>query len=328
MMKAILTNGFGNPDIMYVGETQKPKIGAHEVLIHVVACGVNRADTLQRMGKYPPPDGASPILGLEVSGTIVELGESVNGWNIEDRVCALIDGGGYAEYVAVHQDMLIPLSTDMSFEEGAAIPEVFLTAFQSLHWLAKLQSRERILVHAGASGVGTAAIQLAKRMGADVVATASAAKHDLCYAIGANKVIDYKATSFKEEIEELDLRIDVILDFISGSYFSDNLDVLNRDGRMVMLAALGGLTAEQVNVGQIVWKRLTIMGSTLRSRTAQYKRELTNEFIREIYPSFAVGKLSPVIFKIFDWNEVVKAHEVMERNENAGKLILKIRNGL
>ena len=323
-MKAILTNGFGNPDVLYVGQTEMPKIGKHEVLVNVRACGINRADTLQRMGKYPPPEGASDILGLEVSGEITELGVSVEGWNVGDRICALIDGGGYAEYVNVHQDMLIPLHDDLSFEEGAAIPEVFLTAYQSLHWLAKLQSDERILIHAGASGVGTAAIQLAKLMGANVVATASASKHDLCLALGSDKAIDYRSTSFKEEIQKMEITVDVILDFIAGSYFSDNLDVLNRDGRMVMLGALGGLGAENINVAQIIWKRLSILGSTLRSRSQQYKKQLTHEFVKEIYPAFESGRLSPVIFETFNWTDVIKAHELMERNENAGKLILKI----
>lgn len=323
-MKAILLSGFGNPDVLQIGETQTPAFESNEVLIKVEACGINRADSLQRKGMYPPPPGASEILGLEVSGTIADVGSSFTKWNIGDRVCALIDGGGYAEYVQVHEDMIIPLSDDMSFEEGAAIPEVFLTAFQSLHWLAELKSKETILVHAGASGVGTAAIQLAKLRNAKVIATASGGKHDICARYGADVIIDYKSTSFKEEIVRQEIKIDVILDFIAGAYFSDNLDVLSLDGRMVMLAALGGLKAEDPNVGQIVWKRLKVMGSTLRARSIAYKIALTKEFVETIYPSFKNGNLSPVIHQVYDWTEVSEAHRMMERNENAGKLILKI----
>ncbi len=323
-MKAVLLSDFGKPDVLYIGEVPKPMCGSNEVLVKVKACGINRADTLQRMGMYPPPPGASEILGLEVAGIITEIGSTVTKWNIGDRVCALIDGGGYAEFVQVHEDMIIPISENMSFEEGAAIPEVFLTAFQSLHWLAKLKSEETILVHAGASGVGTAAIQLAKLLGAKVVTTASAGKHDVCAKLGADVIIDYKTNSFKEEITNQGIKIDVILDFIAGSYFSDNLDVLSLDGRMVMLAALGGLKVENSNVGQIVWKRLSVMGSTLRARSSSYKVALTKAFIDSVYPSFKGGKLSPVIHQVFNWNDIVSAHLMMERNENAGKLILKV----
>lgn len=323
-MKAIQMSDFGGPEVLHIAETDTPTYKSNEVLVKVEACGINRADSLQRMGMYPPPPGASAILGLEVSGTIVAMGAMVDKWKIGDRICALIDGGAYAEFVQVHEDMIIPLIDDMSFEEGAAIPEVFLTAFQSLYWLAKLKSDETILVHAGASGVGTAAIQLAKLLNAKVVATASSGKHNICIKQGADVVIDYKTTSFKEEITNQGLKIDVILDFVAGGYFSDNLDVLSLDGRMVMLAALGGLKAENPNVGQIVWKRLTVMGSTLRSRSSAYKIALTNEFVETIYPAFKNGKLSPVIHQVFDWTQVSKAHRMIDRNENAGKLILKI----
>lgn len=193
-----------------------------------------------------------------------------------------------------------------------------------MHWLAKLKSKETILIHAGASGVGTAAIQLAKLLKSTVVVTASAGKHEICKNKGADVIIDYKNTSFKEEIVKQKIKVDVIIDFIAGAYFSDNLDVLSLDGRMVLLAALGGLNVESANVGQIVWKRLKIMGSTLRSRPSSYKVALTKAFAEKIYPSFHSGKLSSVIHQVFDWSEVVEAHKMMERNENAGKLILKI----
>lgn len=324
-MKAIVFDAPGAATVLRLGESEKPVVKEEYLLVKVMATALNRADTLQRMGKYPPPQGASKILGLEMAGTVIAVGEKVNGVQTGDRVCALLDGGGYAEYALVHEDMLISMPDEMSFEEAAAIPEVFLTAYQSLVQHMNLQSGETILIHAGASGVGTAAIQIAKAIGAHVIVTASESKHTLCKELGADLVIDYKKQSFKEVIQGSDYQaVHAILDVVAGSNFSDNLDIMKLDGRMVMLAALGGMISETANVAQIVWKRLRLMGSTLRSRDPQYKVKLTKDFIADFWPAFRSSQMKAVIHQVMPWTEVVKAHQLMEANENAGKIVLRV----
>lgn len=326
-MRAVLFEQAGGPEVLYLGKADKPIASSNQILVKVKATALNRADTLQRRGLYPPPKGASSILGLEMSGTISEVGAALSQWKVGDKVCALLDGGAYAEYVNLNPDMLIKVSDDMSFEQAAAIPEVFLTAYQSLIYLLKLTADDTILIHAGASGVGTAAIQLAKSVGAKVIVTASKQKHDICRQLGADLIIDYKEHSFKKVIQESSFKnVNAILDVIAGSYFSDNLDLLSLDGRMVMLAALGGLKVSEANVGQIVWKRLNVMGSTLRSRSLDYKIKLTQDFVNDFWQDFNSGKLKPIIHEILDWTEVVRGHQMMEANENAGKIIMRVHD--
>jgi len=324
-MKAVLFDEAGGPEVLYIGETDKPILANDQVLVKVEATALNRADTLQRRGLYPPPKGASNILGLEMAGTITALGADVTDWKVGDKVSALLDGGAYAEFVLVNPEMLIKVSDEMSFEEATAIPEVFLTAYQSLIYLLKLKADDTILIHAGASGVGTAAIQIAKSIGAKVIVTASKQKHNICRNLGADLIIDYKEHSFKQVIEESSYKtVDAILDVVAGSYFSDNLDLLGLDGRMVMLAALGGLKVSEANVGQIVWKRLQVMGSTLRSRDLNYKIKLTQDFVNDFWADFTSGKLKPIIHEVIDWSEVVRGHQMMEANENAGKIVMRV----
>jgi len=324
-MKAVLCKQAGGPEVLYIAEADLPDLVTGHVIVKVEATALNRADTLQRKGLYPPPKGASNILGLEMSGTISDVGSGVNQWKVGDKVCALLDGGAYAEYVLVNANMLIKVSDDMSYEEAAAIPEVFLTAYQSLVYHMNLQSGETILIHAGASGVGTAAIQIAKSIGAKVIVTASKQKHEICKELGADLIIDYKKDSFKSVIQDSSFKsVDAILDMIAGTYFSDNLDILGLDGRMVMLAALGGLKVSEANVGQIVWKRLQVMGSTLRSRDRKYKIKLTQDFVNDFWADFSFHKLKPIIYDVINWSEVAKGHQMMEANENAGKIIMRI----
>jgi len=325
-MQAVLLRDFGGPEQFYIGQAEIPSCSNHEVLVKIHSTALNRADTLQREGKYAPPKGASTILGLEVSGEIVSTSEHASKYKNGDRVCGLLAGGGYAEYINIHEDLLLKIPDHMDMVDAAAIPEVFLTAYQSLIYLLQLQRDETILIHAGASGVGTAAIQMARRIGAKVFTTASAGKHDICKSLGADVVIDYKSESFKSAvIKASDQKgVHAILDFIAGPYYADNLEVLGIDGRMVMLAALGGMTTADVNVAQIVWKRLKIMGSTLRSRSLDYKAQLVEDFRAQFWGQFADGAMKPIIDSVVSWHDVDKAHARMDQNLNQGKIVMTI----
>ncbi|WP_187264173.1 NAD(P)H-quinone oxidoreductase [Pontibacter beigongshangensis] len=325
-MKAILVNTPGGPEQLQLGEYPKPEPKPHELLVKVHATALNRADTLQRQGKYPPPAGASPLLGLEVAGVVEAAGEGCSRYKPGDKVFGLLPGGGYAEYAVIDEAMAMPVPENLSMEEAASIPEVFLTAFQALVWLGRLQTGERVLVHAGASGVGTAAIQLAKAMGAAVVVTASKEKHQVCLELGADKAIDYKNASFKEEVLRYTENegVDLIIDFIAGPYFADNLDCLRTDGRLVMLASLGGGKVESLDVRKILAKRLQITGSTLRTRSRNYQAKLTQELRDFALEKFKTCQLKPVIDSVYNWQEAAAAHRHMEANKNTGKIVLKV----
>ena len=325
-MKAILIKEFGPPENLYLGEWPTPAPKAKEVLIQVKTTALNRADTLQRWGKYPPPPGDSTILGLEVAGDITAVGSEVTDWKVGDRVCGLIGGGGYAEYALIPEGNILPIPSNLSYEEAAAIPEVFLTAFQAINWIADLKQGERILIHAGASGVGTAALQIAKAIGATSFVTASAGKHDACLALGASQAIDYKSTNFEKAIlEATDGKgVDVIIDFIAAPYLQQNINCLALDGRMVVLALMGGIQVSNLNIAQLLIKRLQITGSTLRSRPLSYKAALTSALKEFAWPLFKSKEFRPIIDSIYDWKEVVAAHTRMESNLNTGKIVLKI----
>jgi len=325
-MRAVTVPEPGPPENMTVGEVPTPHPGPDEVLVKVHATALNRADTFQRRGHYPPPDGASDILGLEMAGTVAATGSDVLDWHEQDRVFALLDGGGYAEYTVVHEDRLMAVPPGLSMQEAAAVPEVFLTAYQALHWLAGLQPGHRVLIHAGASGVGTAAIQLVRHAEAHSYITASAPKHSLCRDLGAEATIDYESENFANRIaESTDGRgVDIILDFIGAPYFHDNVDALALDGRIVQLATLGGSTVEEVSLRALMAKRAQLLASTLRSRSLDYKVQLTQEFASDVLPQFIEDTLRPVIDSVYDWTEVAKAHRRMERDENAGKIVLTV----
>jgi len=328
-MRAIQIQTFGGPEQLYIGEWPKPHPGAHEILVKVEATALNRADILQREGKYPPPEGESPIMGLEMAGVVEAAGTAVTKWKAGDQVCGLLAGGGYAEFALIHEEVALPVPEGMPLADAAGIPEVFLTAFQALRWLARLQAGERVLIHAGASGVGTAAIQLARLMGAHPIVTASAAKHPLCRELGAAHAIDYKNRDFEAEVMEYTHQhgVDVVLDFIGGPYFQRNLNVLAMEGRLVMLAFLEGAYADKLNLGAMLRKRLQVIGSTLRNRSLEYKIRLSQDFCRYAWPLFEQGKLRPVIDTVFDWKEVAKAHRYMEESRNQGKIVLKVGQG-
>lgn len=326
-MKAIICKEYGGPEVMEIGEYETPVPSKSEVLIKVYATALNRADTMQRKGKYPPPAGASPILGLETAGEVVACGTEVNKFKIGDKVCSLLTGGGYAEFVTVHQDLLFSVPETMPMTQAAGLPEVFMTAYQALVYLGDLQKGETILVHAGASGVGLAAIQIAKHLGATVIVTASKGKHGLCKEIGADHCIDYKSERFDEVVMELTNQkgAQMILDFLAAPYFQQNINSLDFDGRLVMLATMGGVKVEQLNLLNIIRKRLRIMGSTLRARSLAYKTQLRKDLEGQFWSEFENGQFKVVVDSVFDWSEVAEAHQRMEQNLNAGKIILKVQ---
>jgi len=327
-MQAVKIESFGDPGQLTIGQWPMPAPAPRELLVQVAATALNRADTLQRQGKYPPPSGESPLLGLEMAGTVVETGSEVARWKTGDRVCGLLGGGGYAQYAAIHEEMAMRIPDELSFEQAAAIPEVWLTAYQALRWLAGFQAEEWLLIHAGASGVGTAAIQLARQMKAGkILVTASAPKHDICRELGADLAIDYQNKDFKKAVFDYsnERGVDVVIDFIGAPYFQRNLNVLRTDGRLVMLALMGGVQPDSLSLGPILRKRLQVTGSTLRARSLEYKIKLTQAFSTFAWPLFQSGYLRPVIDRVFDWRDVVAAHEYMEANKNKGKIILQVK---
>ncbi|MEO1627132.1 MAG: NAD(P)H-quinone oxidoreductase [Bacteroidota bacterium] len=327
-MKAIAFDQPGGPEVLQIREWEQPVPGPHEVLVKVAATALNRADTLQRRGKYPPPAGASPLLGLEVAGQIVARGAEADRWREGTRVCALLAGGGYAEYVAVDEQLLLPIPDGMTMEQAAAIPEVFLTAFQALECLAEWQPGERVLIHAGASGVGTAALQLARQKGVTSLVTASSGKHDICRQLGASCAIDYRSQDFRKVVlDQTDGRgVDIILDFLGASYWNDNVACLAMDGRLLLLGLMGGVKVEPCNLLPLLQKRLRIQGSTLRARSLTYKRQLVKDFTTAYWDQFADGRLRAIIDSVFDWTEVVAAHQRMEANLNSGKIVVRIED--
>lgn len=325
-MRAVQFHAHGGPDQLYLGEYAPPAPDSQEVIVKVAFTALNRADLLQRQGNYPVPPGDSPIMGLEMSGEVVQIGHEVTKWSVGDRIFGLLNGGGYAEFAVIHEDMAMPVPPGMSLREAAGIPEVFLTAFQALHWIGKLQAGETALIHAGASGVGTAALQLIQLAKATSIVTASAGKHPICYELGASKAIDYRTEDFAEVVKDITegKGVDVIVDFIAANYFNQNLQSLALDGRMIMLALMGGIKVPEVNLALILGKRLQITGSTLRSRSLDYKIRLTQAFHQYAGEHLASGKLRPIIDSVYPWEQVREAHEYMEANKNQGKILLQV----
>lgn len=311
---------------MVPGKHDKPKPEPNELLVKVEATALNRADLLQKKGNYPVPEGTSPILGLEMAGIVEESGASTSRFVAGDHVMGHLPGGGYAEFCVIKENHAMPVPDSLSFEEAAAIPEVFLTAFQGLFWLGELFEDETVLIHAGASGVGTAAIQLAgQTTGTTIFTTAGTeAKLELCDSLGADLAINYKEKDFADVIEDETgaSPVDVILDFVGAPYWHQNVRLLAMDGRLVHLGLLGGAQTENLDLGKILRKRLTIRGSTLRNRSDEYKALLTKEFCDRFLGKFEERTLRPVIDSVYDWHEAEEAHQRMKHNMNAGKIVL------
>ena len=316
-MKAILVPAPGGPEALVFGEAPEPALRDGEVLVRVRATAVNRADLLQAAGKYPPPAGESEILGLEAAG-VVE--------GTDERVCFLLPGGGYAGKVAVPRGMLMPMPGDLSFEEAAAIPEAWFTAYLNLFREGALAAGEVVLVHAAASGVGTAAIQLAKDAGASVVATIrSAAKAEALAALGADLVVETTTRDFAEAVEERfgKSSVGLVLDPVGGANLARNVRVMARCGRLVLIATMGGGSAE-LDLRAVLTKRLRLVGSTLRARALAEKIDLTSAFVRDVLPGFADGRFRPLVDSVFPLERAAEAHRRMAQNANVGKIVLTV----
>jgi putative PIG3 family NAD(P)H quinone oxidoreductase len=326
-MKAIVIQAEQPGKPLLWQEVADPLYTADEVLVDVYATALNRADLAQRAGNYPPPPGASSILGLEIAGQIAAVGANVTGWSGGDRVCTLLSGGGYAEQVNVPASMLIPLPDQWSYEQGAAIPEVFFTAYVNLYMEANLQPGETVLLHGGASGVGTAAIQLLRETGNPVIVTVGTDdKVTRCTQLGAGLAVNYKKENFVEHIlaHTHGQGVDVILDNIGAGYFERNLKLLKLRGRLVFIATMSGSQTE-LNIGALMGRRLRLIGSVLRSRSLAEKVEIKERFMAQFWPLLLNGKIQPIIDTVYPIEQANDAHQRMGENKNIGKIILKVR---
>jgi putative PIG3 family NAD(P)H quinone oxidoreductase len=327
-MPAIEITPYGGPEALVPASRPLPTPGTDEVLIRVAAAGVNRPDVLQRQGNYSPPPGASDIPGLEVAGTIVALGRGVAGWRVGERATALLAGGGYAEYATAPAPQCLPLPKGLSLIEAAALPETFFTVWSNVFERGRLQAGESFLVHGGASGIGTTAIQLAKARGARVFATAGDdAKCRACEGLGAEKCVNYRSEDYVAVLKTLTQGkgVDVVLDMVGGDYVRRNLEAMAPDGRCVQIAFLRGPKVE-LNLAPLMLERLTLTGSTLRARTVAFKGAIAAALLKEVWPLLEAGKVRPVVFKSFPLAEAAQAHRLMESNVHIGKIVLKVRN--
>ena len=325
-MTAIAIREPGGPDVLEPRQIPRPEPAHGEILIKVAAAGVNRPDTIQRMGLYPPPPGAPETPGLEVAGEVVATGPGVTLWKTGDRVCALVGGGGYAEYCGTHEAHALPVPHGLSMTEAAALPETFFTVWANVFERGALKAGETLLVHGGSSGIGTTAIQLASLFGASVIATAgSAEKCAACLKLGAAAAIDYKTQDFVAETRRLtDNRgADVILDMVGGDYIPRNIQAAAVDGRIVSIAFLNGATAE-VNFMPVMLKRLTLTGSTLRPRSIEEKASLARTLREKVWPLIEAGRVKPLIDTVFPLKDAARAHALMEKSSHIGKIVLTI----
>jgi len=316
-------SGPGGPEVLSVGERPAPEPGPSELLVRVEAAGVNRPDLMQRQGKYPPPPGASDILGLELAGTIEQVGADVSRWKPGDRICALVAGGAYAEYAIVPELQALPIPPGLDCIHAAAVPETYFTVWTNLFQRGRLQNGERVLVHGGTSGIGTTAIQLARAFGAEVLATAgSNAKCAACEQLGAG-AINYRTTDYVQAVHVLTggAGVDVILDIVGGSYLSRNLECLAKDGRLVQIGLQGGNKTE-INLATLMQRRLTLTGSTLRPRTVAEKGEIARELEAKVWPLLAKRTVGPLIHGAFPMERAAEAHRALESGEVIGKVVL------
>ena len=326
-MMAIEIAGAGGPEVLRAVPRPVPRPATSEVLVQVEGAGVNRPDVMQRLGKYPPPPGASDIPGLEIAGTIVLVPSTEGRWHIGDRVCALVAGGGYAEYCAAPAVQCLPIPGGMDGITAAAIPEAFFTVWANLFQRGGLRAGERALIHGGTSGIGTTAIQLARAFDAVVFATAgSDDKCDACRRLGAAVAINYRKEDFGEVVHAATsgAGVDVVLDIIGGEYFERNLASLALNGRLVQIGLLGGARA-YLDLTRVLHRRLTITGSTLRARTVEEKGALARDVEANVWPLLAAGRVAPIIDRIFPLTEAAEAHRRMESSNHIGKIVLRTR---
>jgi len=316
----------GPPEMLTVVRRPVPTPASDEVLIQVAAAGVNRPDCLQRLGLYPPPPGASDLPGLEVAGTVVTTGDDVKSVCAGDDVCALLSGGGYAEFCAAPEVQCLPVPTGFDFIQAAALPETFFTVWSNVFERGQLMKGESILIHGGASGIGTTAIQMCRAFGARVFTTVgNDEKRGLCEKLGAERAINYHQEAFVDVIKgsSSGQGVDVVLDIVGGNYLEENIKILNPDGRLVIIGLLGGSKA-QLNLGHVLTRRLTVTGSTLRSRSAAFKGAIAKALLENVWPKLESGEIAPVIQASYSLADAANAHALMEANKSMGKLVLRI----
>lgn len=325
-MRAVVAVEPGPAEVMQVAEVDDPVAGPGEVVLDVAAAGVNRADLLQRQGHYPPPPGASPLIGLECSGTVRTAGPGVTDWAPGDRACALLSGGGYAEQVAVLVDQLLPVPSTCSMVEAAALPEAACTAWSNLVTTAGLGKGQAVLIHGGGSGIGTMAVQVAALVGADAwVTVGSETKAEICRRLGASGTINYREQDFVAEIREATggRGADVILDIIGAKYLGANLRALARDGRLVVIGLQGGVTAD-LDLGRLLTHRLSVIGTTLRSRSPADKARVVEQVARNVWPAVESGRVRPVVDRVLPLHEAAEAHRLLEQGSVVGKVVLQV----
>ena len=325
-MKVIEISEYGDADVLKLTDRPIPEPASGEVLIRVAAAGLNRADVMQRNGHYPPPPGASDLLGLEVSGTVAATAPDVHDLSVGDEVCALLAGGGYAQYCTAPASSCLPIPKSLNLVESAAVPETFFTVWTNIFMRGKLKKGERLLVHGGTSGIGTTAIQLANAFGAKVCATAgSDEKCDACVELGADLAINYREDDFVEKVKTWTngQGVDVILDIVAGDYLAKNIKSLAVEGRLVIIATQGGLKSE-INALPIMMKRLTVTGSTLRPRTVEQKSEIAQELREHAWPLLDNGSIKPVIDSVYPMHQVSDAHRRLDSGTHIGKILLQM----
>jgi NADPH:quinone reductase len=325
-MRYVAVTGAGAADVMHISQGPLPQFGADDVLIKVAYAGVNRPDLLQRAGSYAPPPTASPVMGLEVSGTVAAVGTNVTQWKIGDAVCALTPGGGYAEFCAAPAAHCLPIPNGFSMLQAAGVPENFFTVWVNVFETCKLKSGEKFLVHGGSSGIGLTAIQLAKAFGAEIFTTVgNAEKSAFCKSIGADHVFNYKTDDWMAEIANITQKkgVDVILDMVGGSYIEKNLRSLALEGRYCFIAFLEGGTAN-VDFRPLMMKRQTITGSTLRARSGKQKATIAMALKEKVWPLLESKKVQPVIYQTFELDQIIEAHKLMESSAHIGKIMLKV----
>jgi NADPH:quinone reductase len=326
-MNAIVITAPGGPEVLKIQDREEPVLNAGEVLIEVHAAGVNRPDVMQRLGNYPPPAGVSvDIPGLEVAGIILKVSDGCIRFKKGDRVCALVSGGGYAQYCAVPEGQCLPVPGDLSFAEAASLPETFFTVWSNVFDRGNLQRGESLLVHGGSSGIGVAAIQLAKVWGSTVYVTAGTdEKCNFCKKLGADRAINYRKEKFRDVLKTITHKkgVNVILDMIGGDYTADNLDVLAEEGRLVLINAMKG-DEVTIKLFQVMRKRLTLTGSTLRGRDSDFKSRIAISLEKNVWPWLVSGQVKPVIYKTFPLEQAADAHRLMESSQHIGKIILMV----
>jgi NADPH:quinone reductase len=314
----------GPPDVLFVNERPVPEPGPKDILVQVKAAGVNRPDLYQRAGHYPPPPGSSPILGLEIAGTVHRLGSEVKKWKVGDTLCGLTNGGGYAEYCTVPEGQCLPIPQGLTLTEAASLPETYFTVWGNLFMRTHLQSGERILIHGGSSGIGTCAIQLAKAIGAHVITTVgSKEKAAFCKDLQADEIINYKEQDFFSVLKNKGM--DVVLDIVGGDYFEKNILLLKEEGRLVQVSTMHASLAS-IDLSQLLFKRLTIVGSTLRAQSAEAKARIAHGLLQHVWPLFERKVIKPVVTATFPLAKASEAHKLVESSQHCGKIVLTIQS--